>query len=531
MKFSRRSILRMSAGSALAVIGAPGIIRAQGSDRPIRFAVAATASRTLDPSQMTLGADYWVAVQIYDMLVDSPAGRFSTSQDDYEPKLAESYDVSEDSKTWTFRLRKGVQFHKGYGEMTAEDVVFSMERAATAGVATFAYKNIDRVEASGTHEVTFHLKGPDPLFLATSISQPTSPIISKKAFEEKGAETFAREPVGTGAYEVDRVDVQKGVFLSRFDDYWDTPARTARVEILYVADTTSRTLSLMSGEVDMIEAVRAPGWIPQIMQQRSDLVVDATDPGSFNTLSFNMHFPLFQDVMVRKAVMTAIDKNQLAQALTPLGQPVATISPAHYPTGWSVDELPEDLRYEYNPDLARQMLADAGHPNGIRFEANISQREDYRSIMLVLQELMRPAGIDMQLNIMDHAAYHQANRTDGNTLALNSQSLPPVPLDYLSRYLASSSEVKSDGSGGYNFSHYGVVTPGVDDLLAAMSQTADYDEYVAIGRKVELKAQDDMPVSNVVNLGYAVIRDPAISLGYEVSSGYARWPLARAVRN
>lgn len=530
MRISRRGLLRLTAtGVAGLAMTGPALLQAQESGGPIRIAVAAGGPRAIDPNQTTQGADNWATEQMFEQLVRPPEGQFAQTNEEYRPILATSWEVSDDSKTWTFQLREGVQFHKGYGEMTAEDVVFSFDRARNEGVAAAIYGNLDTVEATGPHEVTFTLKQPDPLFLGSTIFQNTSSIVSKAAVEEKG-EGFLTDPIGTGPYELERFNPEQGVFLDRFEDYWGEPAKTEKVEVLYIADTTARTLAMMSGEVDMIEAVRAPGWIQQVQAQDPNLVVDMTDPGSFNLLMFNLTKPPFDNLLVRQAVATAIDREALANALAPMGKPSWTMSPPSYPTGFSQEDLPEDLRYAYDPERARELLAEAGFPDGISFVANVSQREDYRSIMLILQEMLREAGIDMQLNIMDHSAYHGSNREDANTLALHSSSYPPLPLDYYQRHLSSGAEVKPDGSGGTNYSHYGVAMPGVDELLAKMQAATSYDDYVSIGREVELQVQRDLPLIVPVTLGYAVVRDPAVDLGYDVTGGYARWRLDQAVK-
>ncbi|RQP08140.1 MAG: ABC transporter substrate-binding protein [Paracoccus sp. BP8] len=528
MLINRRRVLHMSVAAAAASFTAPGLLRAQGSDRPIRIALAATSPRVIDPIFSTLGADNWVNLQVYEHLVSPPNGKFATQDNEYRPMLAESWDKSDDARTWTFKLRKDVPFHGDYGTLTAEDVVFTFERAMREGIATASYANVKSVVASGPDEVTFTLNGPDPFFLGGVISIPTSQIVCKNAVEEKG-ENFGKEPIGTGPYAVERMS-SSGVNALRFDGYWGETPKTARIEFLYTSDTTSRTLSLMSGDVDMIEAVRAPGWVQQIRQQNDALIVDQTQPGSFNTLFFNLTKAPFDNPLVRKAIATAIDSAVVAQALAPFGAQTWTLSPPDYPSGWAAEELPDDLRYDYDPDRARELLIEAGHGNGLNFTAGISQREDYRSIMLILQELMRPAGINMNLNIMDHAAFHGANRQDANSLVLYSQTLPPVPLEYMSRYLSSAAVVKSDGTGGDNFSHYGIAMPGVDDQLETMRQATTVEEYSSIGREIEKKVQEDLPLMGIGNLGYAIVRNPEVDLGYEIESGYARWRLDLAQR-
>jgi peptide/nickel transport system substrate-binding protein len=270
--------------------------------------------------------------------------------------------------------------------------------------------------------------------------------------------------------------------------------------------------------------------VQQIQGQNSALLVDMTDPGSFNTLHINLTQAPFDDLRVRQAIAHSIDRNALVAALAPMAKAAFSLSPPSYPTGWSHDDLPEELRYEFDPDRARELLAEAGFPDGFSFETTISQREDYRSIMLILQELFRASGIDMQLNIIDHSAFSTTLREGGLALSLLSQSLPPTPLDYYNRYLSSAFNATPDGKGGFNLSHYGVAIPGVDDKLAAMQQATTIEDYNAAGRDIELQVLRDLAVMNLITLGYVIIRNPSVDLGYELTGGYPRWRLNLATK-
>ena len=98
--------------------------------------------------------------------------------------------------------------------------------------------------------------------------------------------------------------------------------------------------------------------------------------------------------------------------------------------------------------------------------------------MLIVQEQLRAVGLNMNLKIGDHTAYHADNRKDKNTLAMHSSSYPPIPTQLYFQQLSSASEVKADGSGGGNYSHYGVAMPGIDDLLGKALAATDFDTYV-----------------------------------------------------
>lgn len=523
---TRRNLLGTAAAATAATGLAAPAVRAAGAD-VLKFASAASGPRTADPNRTTQGADNWHCAQIFEYLARPADGDFGKKPDDFEPALATSWKTSADGRTWSFALRRGVQFHKGYGEMTADDVVHSFMRAKAGGTAVSNYANVTAVKASGKYDVEITLKNPDPMFLGSVIFTKNVMVVSKKAEAEKGAK-FGTDPIGTGPYQLDSFEIQKGVFLSRHPQYWGTPGRMAKLQCLYIADSTARTLALLSGDIDMMEAVRAPGWIQQVQGRKSGVHFDMTAPGSFNTLFFNLSKPPLDRLEVRQAIAHAIDTTAIVRALAPMSRETYTLNPPNYPTGFAHDDLPADLRLDYDPAKAKALLKAAGFPNGFRINANASQRPDYRSQYLIIQELLRKVGIDVNLTIMDHTAYHDADHHNLNTLTINSSSLPPVPLYVYDLYAASGANMKDDGKGGQNYSHYGVLMPGVDDLLAQMLRTTSFDDYVKVGRQVELKIQKDLPMMGLPTLSYTVARAPNVDLGYEVKGGYAYWSFAKA---
>lgn len=494
----------------------------------LRFASSAGGPRKIDPAQTTQGADNWAVAQMFEYLAAPADGTWGTAPEDFHPSLATSWESSEDARTWTFQLREGVQFQKGYGEMTSEDVVNTFERARDRSVRTSNYVNVADAKADGKYKVVVTLTDPDPLFIASIIYTRDMAVVSKKAEDEMGAEAFATNAIGTGPYQLDRFDSQEGSFLSRHPDYWGEKPSIEKIDLLYIADTTARTLALMSGDVDMIEGVRAPGWIDQMTAQKPGLQFDMTVPGSFNTLFFNLSKEPLQNLQVRQAIAYGINKQQIVDALQPMSRMTWTINPPTYPTGLTPEDLPEDLVFEHNPEKAKALLKEAGFPNGLTIPVNTSQREDYSSQHLIIQEQLREVGINIDLSIMDHSAYHAANRKNLNTLNINSWSLPPIPLYVYNNYAATVANMTDDGTGGANYSHYGVLMPGVDDLLAQMQAATTYEKYIDIGRQVELQIQKDMAMFGLPTMSYVVARNPRIDLGYEVQGGNAYWSFAKA---
>jgi peptide/nickel transport system substrate-binding protein len=169
----------------------------------ITIALAARAPGGLNPQQSGLtGGDNWTIYQLFNTLVRAPDGRFATRPEEFEPSLAESWESTPDAKTWTYHLRKGVQFHKGYGEMTSEDVMFTFGRQLNKDLVTngkVQFSNIESIEAPDAYTFIVKLKRPDPLFNGSAASVLAASIMSKKAFEEKGEEAFSFDPSAPAA--------------------------------------------------------------------------------------------------------------------------------------------------------------------------------------------------------------------------------------------------------------------------------------------------------------------------------------------
>ncbi len=526
---SRRHFVQTSVGAA--ALGAPALFAQTAQTEGLSIALASRAPVTLNPFQAgRTGGDSWGIFQVFDTLVASPNGSFAITPEEFKPQLAESWTRSPDAKTWSYKLRRGVQFHKGFGEMTSDDVVFTFGRHLDPKIVTASkqvFSNIESVVASGTHGVVIQLKRPDPLFNAGAVA--LAHIVSRKAFEQLG-NGFATAPVGTGPYQADAFSATDGVRLSAFAGHFAGPAATKNLHVRFIADTTARTLAFASGQVDMIEGVRAPGWIPSMKQRAPKTIFDATGPGSFNLLHLNLNRPPLNDLRVRQAIRLAINSDQLAAAYQGLAVPMVGIIAPQFAGSVKMKDLPPELQYKHDVKRAKALLAEAGHPNGITLPCFTSQREDFATIMLMLQEQLRAAGIQLDLKIIDHATMHAENRKDRNNVSLYSLSFPPVPTQPFQLLLARGAEVKADGTGGDNFSHYGVAMPGLDTLIERAQDEPDFNKRVALVQFLERQVLRDLPLLGICTLSYVIARNPRVDLGYAVKSGPAYWRLDKARR-
>jgi peptide/nickel transport system substrate-binding protein len=535
MATTRRDILKTTGAiTAAMTMGAimGGRAYAQGTDT-LRIGFGARGLRTIDPLKSIQGVDAWAIIAIYDKLVDLPRWRFPANQDELVPRLATAWSSSEDAKTWTVELRQGVKFHKDYGDFTSEDVKFTFERAidpVRAGGVRSKFLNIEGVDTDGPHKAVFRLKAPDPLFMLGVLTDYDAGIMSKKAVAEIGEEEIATNPIGTGVYALEAVhsDPSQGVTLTANTEYWDTPAVTPKIQCLYIADTTARTLALLGGTVHLIEGVRSPGWADSMKQRDSSLIFDVVSPGSFFTIHFNLTKEPFDNAKVRQALFHAIDRDEIATAIAPVSNRTYGLNPPSFPGAFTAETIPAEVAYPYDQERAKALLAEAGFADGLSFRVDTSQREDYSAVMLMIQDQLRRINVNIDLNIKDHTAFHADQRTGSNTLTQQSAAFPPVPTQVIVNYLQKTSEVKPDGKGGENYSHYGVTIPGIDDLLQQALDEANFDKRVALTQQIETQVLRDAVLLPVCTNGFMIVRSAKVDLGFQVESGYVNWPLSQA---
>src|SRR4051794_10859014 len=438
------------AGAALPARAAPGNI--------VRHAVSADHVNSLDPSIVIQNADANPSRQIFDAPIDPPYGTFDLTPAHMVTEAAESWEMAKDARSYTVKLREGMPFHKNYGEVTAEDAKFTFDRLRDPkGTSTYKifYDNVDSVDQLDKYRFRITLKGPDPTFYASAMIARGTGVICKKAAEKLGAE-FRRQPVGSGPYEFEAIDPSRGVILKRFEQYHRAKAKLDGLEYRYMGDPAARTLGFLKGDLDMIEAARLPGWNADLKRQMPTVKLDLTRPGSTNLIFFNLGRKPFDDIRVRKALRYAIDRNVFKQAFGDMYGDVWGLNSPEYPGGFQRDEVPAELRYDYDPAKSKALLAEAGMPNGFTFETPVSQREDYMSVMLMMQQMLRRVGINMKLQTVDHTTYHNNKNRDMNALPMNSETMAPVGTLMLQRCFAKDAVVDSAGTPGRgNFSHYG----------------------------------------------------------------------------
>lgn len=314
------------------------------------------------------------------------------------PALATSWETSEDGLTWTFHLREGVRFHDG-SDFDAEDVVEKFTRAAdpeSGHTNSQYYEAIESVEAIDPLTVAFHLSRPSSSLLY-DLARPDSVINPAGK-----ADTQRTQPIGTGAFRFAEYVPGSHVRLERFEDYWEEGLPYLdSAEFRIISDANARFAALQAGDIDMIAVALLPEQFQQVLAN-PDLKGTQGSATAEITMALNNAREPLNDKRVRQAITHAIDKNAIVQgALFGLGTVIGThMSPAE---NYYIDLTDT---YPYDPERAKQLLAEAGYPNGfrVRFELPEPYAIERRTGEVIAQQLAQ-VGIEVELSVVEWATW------------------------------------------------------------------------------------------------------------------------------
>jgi peptide/nickel transport system substrate-binding protein len=308
--------------------------------------------------------------------------------------------MAPDARSFTFHLRHGVQWQRGYGEFTADDVAFTIARMRDPKTGTAYGANFRHISRCRHHRPV-HRNDPrdqtQPVLLRLRPDARFGGyIVPKKAMTELG-EDFRRNPVGTGPFEFVSYDPKQKIITKANATYWDGKPKIDRMEVLFLPETSSRTLAFVKGDVDMIEGATVPGWLASVKRQKPDLVQDLGRPGAVWAFYLNMTRKPLDDVRVRQAIAHAIDIRAWTAAFGDFVSPMYGVSPVGYYGALDKEDLPQDWPFTYDPARSKALLTEAGLPNGFSMDIFVTEREEYKTNVLIIQEQLRKVGI--QLNV------------------------------------------------------------------------------------------------------------------------------------
>lgn len=338
------------------------------------------------------------------------------------PNLATSWEHNENNTVWTVYLREGVQFHDGWGEMTAEDVKFSIERLIRPDSATvnaiFLAQLIKEVNVLDRYKLEIHLNSPTidfvPIYLRGGSANSEGMVMSKAYWDAVGDEGFAKHPIGTGRWIFKEFRPGDYIEYEAADEHWSgVLPEFDRLVLMEVPEAGTRAAMLKRGEADIIDVpvdmalnLQEEGY--NLLSVKNTVVGSIRFWGNWQQEAKDRNLPI-TNVKVRKALSLAINREEITKEL--FG---GLFDPWALPGGVAREGAEIDMEkwdpwvkenYRYDPELAKELLAEAGYPDGfeiIMWASDTPRGPWHTQVTEVIASYWQEIGVTANIQYVDH---------------------------------------------------------------------------------------------------------------------------------
>ncbi len=473
---------------------------------------------TLDPA---IGYDWknWSVIKsVFDGLMDYKPGTT-----ELVPDLAESFDVSDDGLTYTFKLRHGVKFHNGR-EMTAADVKYSLERTCnpatqSPGAGYYAsLKGFDDFQAGKAKELA-GVQTPDDYTVKIELSHPDATllhlmalnfsfVVPKEVVEAEGPD-FGHKPVGTGAFRVTEWTSGQSIALERNKDYFKAGVpKLDRIHFQIGQEPVVNLLRLQKGEIDFPGDMIPPAKFTEVMNdpEWSKQVIVA-DQLQTAYVAMNVNIKPFDNVAVRQAVNMAINKDRIVQVIN------NRAVPANQPLPPSMPGYVKDFKgYAYDVEGAKAKLKEAGLADGFETDLYVANTDPEPRIAQAIQQDLAAIGIKVNIRAQDQGTVIAAGGKKDGAPMIWSGGMAwiadfPDPSNFYTAILGCGGAVE----GGWNWSWY--CNKDLEkraDEANAMANPTDADKRAAAWGKIFTDLMADAPWAPVFNQKAYIIHSKRI---------------------
>ncbi len=458
----RRRLALALLGAALTGALSTSAAAQQKPEGEMRWALYVTLSSAwVDPAEVVgVLTPFWVMYALHDALVKPMPGNHLT------PSLAESWTVSADQTAYEFKLREGLKFHNG-DPFTAEDVKFSFGRAK----AKLLHEKVKEVVIVDPYRVRFVLHEPWPDFMMFygTVASGAGWIVPKKYLESVGPDGFRKQPIGLGPYKFVSSTPGVELIMEAYEGYWRKMPSVKRLVYKSVPEATTRLAMLKRGEVDLAYLLDAP-MAEEVKRDPNLKLVFSGGIATYYLDFLDMWDPKspWADRRVRLAANYAIDRKGLSEAETLGASPLTgSIVPRTFDFALPLEPYP------YDPAKAKQLLAEAGYPNG--FDAgDLHPWPPYFSAGETIANDLQAVGIKTRVRTMERAAFYSAlgsKKLKGLCMCLNAL--------YGNAASRMSEMVPSDGA--YAYGGY----PDVDALYKEQARETDRAKREALLHQIQ----------------------------------------------
>ncbi|MEA3117497.1 MAG: peptide/nickel transport system substrate-binding protein [Paraburkholderia sp.] len=493
-RLSRRELLRYASvmgfsGIALAAAGIAlprracaqaGTSAGAGARATIRVAHL-TPAGAADPLTVADPAGLALVAQTGEFLVGDEG-----AENTLKPALALSWQTNAKGDVWTFKLRPNVKFHDGQ-PFTAKDVVATFDRLADPASGSAALSMLKGVLSKGgaraldNATVAFHLDEPNGNFPYYVSSDNYNAVILPADYTGGYEKTF----IGTGPFRLERYEPKAGASFVRNPDYWGEKALPSRVQFTFYADQQAQILAMQGRQADVMADFTVQGG-GGILNHPDEFAIQAVRSSAHRQIHMRCDQPPFNDKRVRQALAFSLDRDRLSKGLF-RGHAVIGNDHPFAPVFASSDLSVPQRRIDLNH--AKQLLAQAGHPNGLDATLTTEKFMEIPDLAVVVQNAAKAVGARLQLKVETQGLYYGAGtfgRSDwlDSALGITDYGHRGVPNLFLNAPLKS--------NGAWNAAHF--KNNDYDLLVAQFVGALDVASQKQIARRIETLLLDETPV-------------------------------------
>jgi len=401
------------------------------------------------------------------------------------PWLATEW-TTDDGKVWKFTLQDGVTFHNGE-PFTADDVVYTFDRlkmpeSPMAGV----YENVESVVADDPTHVTFSLTTPDSEF-------PSSLTDYRAKMQSKSVADQMTELIGTGPFTLESFAAEDRAVLSAYADYWGTDEDGEKLpyldgmEFVYSPDVAGQIEGLQGGSLNWVGGLTAEQ--KQTLEANADITILETETNYLNALQIRVDEGPGKDLAFRQALMAGTDRQAIVDLVAP-GVAVpgngTMVGPA-YAAYYSEDQV------AYDPETAKQLLAEAGYPDGTKITLVAQQAEPIPAVATAWQAQMKEIGVEVEIRSVPTDVFYAEEGEDNwyeAQFGIVDWGTRASPITYFKLALTSDAP--------WNYSRWS--NAEFDELVKQIPQALEESERAELYKQAQQILQDEVPVLNFLVL-------------------------------
>lgn len=427
---------------------------------------------SLDPHGSNDEASNRLRIQIFSTLVTYTEDRELVGD------LAEDW-TYEDDKTIVFKIKDGVKFHNG-DDLTPEDIKFSLDRGRESSVVSHILEDVKEVNIRENGDIEILTYEPSATIMS-KLANPCSSIMSEAAVKEAGEE-FGQNPMGTGPFKFVNWQAGDNILLEKNHEYFGEQGKMEFLEFVIIPEGNNRTIALETGEIDIAYEIDPVNI--SILEENEDLEYIVDDSFTVHYMGFNTQKAPFDDVRVRQAIAYGVYVDEILETVL-------------YNTVKKADALLNDNvigsggeyeNYPYNPEKAKQLLAEAGYPDGLDIQMLISDSNIRERNSEMMQAQLKDIGVNMSIEMLEWGSFvEKAGQGDSQVFLLAATVSTGDADDPFSLLLHS--EQMGDAGNRAFYSN-----PRVDELIEKGRMELEESKRVEIYNELQSIINEEVPL-------------------------------------